>query len=554
MMRAPSGRRQRARGLRRWSGRPAKRALFGVAIACAIALRAVQAAAVDAPIPAAEPPAGARPSDIDQLAARVQQTFAVPGLAIAIVKDGRTVFAKGYGVRAVGEAGKIDDNTLFEIGSNTKAFTTAALAMLVDEGKLGWDDKVIDRLPGFRLYDPYVTREFTVRDLLTHRSGLGLGAGDLMFVPHTNFTRAEIIHNLRYLKPVSSFRSTYAYDNLLYMVAGEIVPAITGQSWEDFVQTRVLDPLATGCAADLAHASGNPNIAAPHVLIMGAPVEIAPETNTALDPAGGIECGVRGMAAWMLLQLDGGRAVGGARLFSQDRHQEMWSPQTVIPSLPPTAAMTATHLRDYGLGWSLEDYEGVERVWHTGGLVGMVSYVSLIPERRLGIVVLANQQSGGAISAVMQDLLDAFLGVPPRDWIAYWSTREKDAAAKDDAAQSGAEARIKEAGGRANLPLGAYVGVYRDPWRGEATVSRAGEGLRLTFSRTAGMQGDLRPYSGDVFVVRWDDRTLKADALVRFRTDFTGAVDGMTMKALSPTTDFSFDFQDLDFTREAGAP
>ncbi|MEO8926984.1 MAG: serine hydrolase domain-containing protein, partial [Caulobacteraceae bacterium] len=330
-------------------------------------------------VPAADLPAGAREADIDQLAARVQQTFAVPGLAIAIVKDGRTVFAKGYGVPKVGAPGAVGAETLFGIGSNTKAFTVAALAMLVDQGKLAWDDKVIDHLPDFRLYDPYVTREFTVRDLLTHRSGLGLGAGDLMIFPHTDFTREEVVHNLRFLKPATSFRSTFAYDNLLYIVAGQLVPAIAKVSWEDFVQTRILDRLGTGCAVDLAHAARNPDIAAPHVLTAGKPTAIAPDTGTALDPAGSIQCSAAGMAKWMALQLADGCTADGHALFSAARHAEMWSPQTILP-LSPTAVMTATHFRDYGLGWSLEDYHGALRVWHTGGLVGMVSYVSLLPE------------------------------------------------------------------------------------------------------------------------------------------------------------------------------
>src|SRR5450432_1287463 len=212
-------------------------------------------------------PPGAQPKDIDRLAERILQKFAVPGMAVAIVKDGKVLFAKGYGVREAGKPDKVDADTLFGIGSNTKAFTVAALAMLVDEGKLNWDDKVIDRLPSFRLSDPYVTRELTIRDLLTHRSGLGLGSGDLMLFPPSDFTRAEIIHNLRYFPPASSFRSKFAYDNLLYIVAGELAPAITGVSWETFVQTRILDRLGTGCAATVSLVSGGRGMAMPHVMV-----------------------------------------------------------------------------------------------------------------------------------------------------------------------------------------------------------------------------------------------------------------------------------------------
>ncbi|MGH8277524.1 MAG: serine hydrolase, partial [Steroidobacteraceae bacterium] len=372
------------------------------------------------------------------------------------------------------------------------AFTVAALAMLVDEGKLGWDDKVIDHLPAFRLYDPVVTREFTVRDLLTHRSGLGLGAGDLMIFPRTDFTRDEIIHNLRFLKPVTSFRSRFAYDNLLYIVAGQLIPAITGQSWEDFVQTRILDRLGMGCSVDLVHAAGKADIAAPHVLTAGKPTAIAPDTSTALDPAGSIECSAAGMAKWMAVQLADGREPDGRPLFSQARHAEMWTPQTIITTLPPTAAMTRLHFRDYGLGWMLEDYDGFQRVWHTGGLVGMVSYVSLLPEQHVGIVVLTNQQSSGAIASLMQTLTDRFVAAPPRDWIAFFSAMEAKRSGEGAAADR--VARQGEGAGSAALPLSAYVGLYHDPWRGDARVKRVGERLRLAFSRTSDMQGDLEAY------------------------------------------------------------
>lgn len=505
--------------------------------------------------PAATPalPPGARPQDIDQLAARILQTFAVPGMAVAIVKDGKVLFAKGYGVRAVGKPEKVDADTLFGIGSNTKAFTVAALSILVDEGKLHWDDKVTDLLPGFRLYDPYVTRELTVRDLLSHRSGLGLGSGDLMLFPPSDFTRAEIIHNLRFLPPASSFRSKYAYDNLLYIVAGDLIPKLTGISWEEFVQTKILDRLGTRCAATLTLAAGNADVAAPHVVIGETLTEVPPDPSTAYDPAGSIQCNANGMAAWANLQLADGHFADGSALFSAARHKEMWTPQTIVP-VSDGPGPILTRFRNYGLGWFLEDYDGVERVTHTGGLIGMVSYVSLLPEQHVGLIVLTNQQSGGAMSAMMQTLLDAFLQQPPHDWVAVWQKRTDEQTKKGDAADHEADAAIQAAGGHASLPLDAYLGVYHDLWRGDATVTRRGDKLRLTFSRTKEMQGDLQPMKGNVFAVRWEDHSLKADALVNFRTGMDGAVSGMTMAPLSPTTDFSFDFQDLDFTKTSAAP
>lgn len=185
----------------------------------------------------------APPADLDRYAQKVLQTFGTPGMTIAIVEQGKPYVVRSYGVRRMGEPAKVDEHTLFAIGSTTKAFTTALLAMLVDEGKLTWETKVADVLPGFKMYDPYVSSEMTVRDIVVHRSGLGAGAGDLMFFPPTDLSRAEIIHRLRFIKPVTSFRSSFAYDNLLYIVAGEVIATIEKASWEDTIRKRILAPL-----------------------------------------------------------------------------------------------------------------------------------------------------------------------------------------------------------------------------------------------------------------------------------------------------------------------
>ena len=516
-------------------------------VLAALALGGAVHAAPAAPAP--QLPPGARPADIDKLVARAQQVFTVPGVSVAIVQDGQVLVAKGYGVRANGKPGAVDADTLFGIGSNTKAFTVAALGMLVDEGKLHWDDRVIDLMPQVQLYDPYVTRELTVRDILTHRSGLGLGSGDLMLFPPSDFTRAEIIKNLRYFKPASSFRSKYAYDNLLYILAGQLVPTLTGMSWEDFVQTKILDRLGAGCAATVSTIKGA-NVAKPHVLDAGKLIETEQDRSTAYDPAGSIQCNARGMAAWANLQLADGKFPDGQALFSSAVHKDMWTPQTLTPVAPEAFALTRTRFRAYGLAWNLEDYQGYERVTHTGGLIGMVSYVSLIPEKKLGIIVLTNQQSGGAMALIMQTLLDGFLvGKPSRDWVAWWQERTDKAAKQGADADAAADAAVKASGGHAARPLDAYVGVYHDVWRGDVEVKKVGDHLRMIFSRTSGLQGDMQPMKGDVFAVRWDDRTIKADALANFSTGMDGAVSGMKMAPLSPTVDFSFDFQDLDFKK-----
>lgn len=520
---------------------------FAGARAAAFCIAALAAASTPCVAASAKPPISA--ATIDDTVARAMKTFAIPGMAVAIVKDGKVSFAKGYGVRALGEPAPMDMNTVFQIGSNTKAFTAAALAILVDEGKLAWDDKVIDHLPQFQLHDPYATREFTVRDLLTHRSGLGLGAGDLMFYPATDFSRAEIIHGLRYLKPTSSFRARFDYDNLMYMVAGELIPAVTGLSWEDFVEQRIFKPLQmTGCAASHARLPGGAAFAEPHTMVDGRLTRIPVEDIRVIGGAGTINCSAHDMAIWLQTQLAHGRAPNGTTLFSEDRGEEMWTVNTVVDVKPVEAALLHTHFSGYGLGWELTDEFGYKRVSHTGSVPGNLTWVAMIPELDLGILVFTNQNDGYAMQAVGNQILDAYVGAPRRDLVtmiaAITAKRAGDAAAVDAGV-----AKTLASGKPAALPLAAYVGRYTDAWRGNVTVRNDGGKLVLKFSRTGKLEGVLTPYVGNVFVVRWADRSLDADAFVRFSQAFDGSIDGITMNAISPTTDFSFDFQDLSLVK-----
>ena len=489
------------------------------------------------------------PRKIDVTVAHAMKAFDVPGIAVAIVKDGKVVFAKGYGVRELGKAPAVDADTLFQIGSNTKAFTAAALAILVDEGKVHWDDKVIQYMPEFLMYDPYVTREFTIRDLLTHRSGLGLGAGDLMFFPETDFSREEIIHNLRYLKPVSSFRSKFDYDNVLYMVAGQLAAKVANQSWESFVKQRILDPLQMQpCAPSYESIADRGDLAAPHQMIDGKVTAIRVQGLKAVGPAGTINCSVNSMSKWLITQLNGGTGPSGQKIFSADRGDEMWSINTMQPLNPALAALTHTNFLGYGLGWEIQDQFGHKRVSHTGGVPGTVTWVSMIPDLKLGVLVFTNQENGFAMEAIGNQILDAYLGAPSRDWVALaaeFSKHRSDEAEKVEAeSEKTAAAPIAPP-----LPLGAYVGHYSDAWRGEATVQLREGKLQLSISRAQDLEGTLAPFSANLFIVKWHNRGLHADAYVRFSQGFDGKVDGITMQAVSPTTDFSFDFQDLNFKR-----
>lgn len=487
------------------------------------------------------------PADLDAYVAASMKTFDVPGMAVAIVKDGKIVVAKGYGIRKLGESTPVDEHTLFGIGSNTKAFTTAALATLVDEGKLSWDDPVYQRLPGFVMYDPYVSHEMTIRDLLTHRSGMGLGEGDLLFWPHSTYTREEIIYKLRFMKPASSFRSHYAYDNLLYMTAGQIIPAVTGTTWDDYVQQRIFKPLGmTHSNVSNANFKAGDDVAYPHSVVDGKLQVVAFGVLDNAGPAGAINSCAADMAKWVQLQLNRGKFLDhDGRLFSEARSREMWSAQTILPvgDPPPPLAGLKANFADYALGWGLRDYHGRKLVGHTGGLSGFVSRVMLVPEENLGVVVLTNAEQGGAFDSILYHVLDSYFHLPPTDWIANFKTL-KDSQEKDAAEEMKKAAGSRAAGSKPSLPLEKYAGVYSDAWYGPITIRSENGGLVMTFDHTPGMVGDLQPWQYDTFKAHWRTRTIE-DAFVTFTLNPDGTIDSAKMAAVSPLADFSFDYQDL---------
>jgi CubicO group peptidase (beta-lactamase class C family) len=490
------------------------------------------------------------PTDLDAYVARALKTFEVPGLSVAIVKDGRVVFAKGYGVRKLGDPAPVDENTLFAIGSNTKAFTSALLASLVDAGKLSWGDPVYERLPGFQMYDPYVSHEMTIRDLLTHRSGMGLGEGDLLFWPNTTFTRDEIIHKLRFMKPASSFRSNYAYDNLMYIAAGQIIPAITGQTWENYVRAHILDPLGmkTTTLSNGAFKAGD-DYAYPHSKIGGVLQAIHFVALDNAAPAGAINSSASEMAKWIQLQLNRGKFPGSdARLFSEAQSREMWSAQTILPTndTPEPLAGLKPNFASYGLGWALRDYRGRKLVGHTGGVAGFVSRVMLVPEESLGVVILTNAESGGAFDSILFHVLDHYFHAPRTDWVAAFKTADEQALA-DSAAITKKQESERVADSKPTLTLEKYAGVYQDAWYGPATIRQENGRLVFTLDHTPAAVADVQHWQYDTFKAHWRDRTVE-DALLTFTLKPDGSIDHFTLKAVSPLADFSFDYQDLLFT------
>ncbi len=489
----------------------------------------------------------ARLKEIDEYAVRVGNAWPAPGFAIGIVKDDKVVFTKGYGVRELGKLPAVDENTLFAIASNTKAFTAAALAMLVDEGKIKWDDPVTKYLPSFQLYDPYVTRELTVRDLLSHRSGLATFAGDLLWY-ESNYTRDEILHRARFLKPSSSFRSRFGYQNILFMAAGEVVAKVSGMSWDAFMKERFFTPLGMKrtltAHADLLKAD---NVSTPHNAFEGNTRVIRYGNVDNIGAAGAIKSSVAEMAQWLRLQLGRG-AYDGKKFFSTGQSREMWTPHTVLGGISEQSEKSnpTRHFSLYGLGWILSDYQGRLFVSHGGGLDGMVSQLALIPEEKLGIVVLTNSET--SLSTILVNkVVDTFLGVAPRDWNSEFLARSKQS---EDAAKAAAK-KIEDSrmpNTKPSLPLSAYAGIYTGAMFGDARVTEENGKLVLKFVPSLLFVGDLEHWQFDTFRIKWRDTIVYPfpRGFLTFTLDPQAKVDEMKIDVPNP----DFDFKELEFKRK----
>lgn len=414
----------------------------------------------------------------DEYVNNALREWQVPGVAIAVIKNDQVVFAKGYGVRKLGEPTPVNEQTLFAIGSSSKAFTAASVAMLVDEGKLKWDDPVTKYLPGFEVYDPYVTRELTVRDLLTHRSGLQ--RGDLLWYG-SELDRDEILRRTRYLKPTWSLRSTFGYQNLMYLTAGQLVAKVSGKSWDEFIKQRIFTPLAMNASnTSIKDLKTSDNVSSPHAKVEDKVEVILWRNIDNVAPAGSINSNVVDVAQWVRLQLGEG-TYKNQRLFSSGAAKEMHTSQTVIRAEPPYSLFyPEAHFLNYGLGWFLSDYRGRKLVEHGGAIDGMRAQVAMIPEEKLGVVVLTNLHGTALPVALMYRTLDAFLGAPQRDWGAELLKTFKSLEEQGKAAEKKQEAeRIK--GTQPSLALENYAGTFKNDLYGEVKVKHDNGKLVLRF-------------------------------------------------------------------------
>lgn len=491
------------------------------------------------------------PAFVDAEVERFRAAFEVPGFAVAIVGATPQPFVKGYGVRTLGRSGQVGPHTRFAIASNTKAYTAAALAILVDEGRIGWDDPVIRHLPQFRMNDPVVTEMMTIRDLLCHRSGLPLGAGDLLFFPGTTHVAADALKALPHLKAERPFRSGYAYDNILYTIAGLLIARVSGTSWREFITTRLLQPIGETDAVARLDMLTSTDVAGRHgrrggrLLGEGPMTVVQPqgEHGDIIEASGGINASVSDQARWMMTQLARGVAPDGTRIWSAARSEEMWAPQVVMSTSdgPTPENPVRPVIQTYALGWKVLDYRGERLIGHTGGLTGQITRTSLLPGRGIGVAVFSNVE-GDASAGLSNAILDHLIGAPKLDWVAIQQAMDQEHR-QDLLKELGTQIQ-KAPDGSPTLPLEAYVGRYRDPWYGDIVVKRRGGGLFIDFTPAPDLKGPLEPWGPDTFRTRFP--TGFEDALVTFVVS-AGRVERVTMKAFSPLADFSYDYHHLDF-------
>ena len=467
----------------------------------------------------------------------------VPGLGVAIVEDGKTVFARGYGWRNVEQQLPVTPDTLFAIGSNTKSFTATLLAMYVDEGALAWDTPIRTVLPEFSLHDPVATGQMTAVDLLSHRSGLP--RHDLFWYA-TGKSRTELIAGLHHLEPSASFRSKYQYQNLMFLTAGVVAERIGGKSWEELVEERVFRPLGMERANfsvdrmqqddDFSYGYG-----AEQEIERVRRVRRVPFRNIdAIGPAGSINTSARELARYVQFHLAYGK-VGDTQLLKEDSARLMQLPQMVMTGPLQERLQNGPEISDptYGLGLMVGGYRGRKHVSHGGGIDGFISAMEWLPDEQIGVIALSNTSHTGTVPVlVVRNAFDRMLGLEPIDWAARARKREAEAKAKVEEAKK-ADLAAAAPDTSPSHPLADYAGDYEHPGYGKASVRVHEDGLIL---EVVGIEFPLKHYHYDLFIVPYDLPPSAAAAgfggvKVRFDYDDAGAINVVSVPlepAISP--------------------
>lgn len=513
----------------------------------------VLVAAIGFAVPAFAQTAATSPPELDAIVDEVVARYRLPGLAIGVVERGEVVYRRSVGELVAGSGEPVTPETLFKIASNSKSMTTALLARLVDAGKLRWDDPVTKHLPQFRMYDDWVTREMQVRDLLIHDSGLRAGAGDLMLWPVPNsFSRADVIHGLRYLKPVHSFRSRYDYDNLMYIVAGEVAAAAGGAPYEQLLRREVFEPLGLKrCRIGEWRRDSVGNVAQPHRREEGRNLPVREDgavvANTTMAAAGGVRCSLDDMLTWVRTWLR--PDTSAVPWLSAEQRRALWSAQMPMPVSQRQRDWDRSRYSAYGYGWRLSDVDGSFKVSHTGTLMGMYSVVTMLPEHDVGFVVLINGEAEEARTVLNQVLVKRYSAPAQRRDVAYYAQAlERERAATPPAQRAPDTSALRPADAESMRP---WLGRYRDPWFGEVSLCATDGRVRFVSQKSPLLSGTVQRVGGR-WLVDWEDASVDAEAWLDFATGTRPNAATLRMAKVDPEADFSYDYEDLAFMRTNG--
>lgn len=467
--------------------------------------------------------------EFDTYASKAMAAWQMPGMALAIVKDGKVIFKKGYGVTQIGTKKTVDTQTIFSCASTTKAMTATCMAMLVDEGEVSWDDPVIKYLPEFHLYDPYVTRELKIRDLFTHNSGVG--NADFLWTI-MNISSEEVLRKMQGVEPSYSFRSSFIYQNIFYLAAGKVIEKVSGQKWEDFIKARIFKPLGMNRTFPTLISSKDPNHSEPHYRVNGTIKSIIPDTADQIGPAGSVRSCIDDMCKWVTCMLDSSKYAGG-RLLNPATWEELFRPQVIVPAdeFYPTMQIIKPNWTTYGLGWFQHDYKGKKINYHTGSLAGEIAIHAQLPEAKLGFYFFGNFDHAELRHALVYKTFDLFALGGNRDWSTEFLTLYQGIQAKYEKAEADFEAK-RMANTPPSKPLAEYEGTYYNSLFGEAEVVL--EGNKLVINLNHYLKATLAHWHYDTFRGGYE-KDWYGKATASFQLNASGKIEKLSYEGMEFT-------------------
>lgn len=481
--------------------------------------------------------------ELSEYIENARQDWNIPGMAVVIVKNDSIIFNKGFGLTSVDNGNAIDGNTIFAIASLTKTFTASAVATLVDSHKIDWDNKVIEYLPYFQLYDPYVTYSMTIRDLLCHRCGLETFSGDLLWF-ETNYNSEEVIRRARFLKPKYGFRAHYGYSNIMFSAAGEITTKVCNEKWSDYVKHTFLEPLGMKRTSfSVSQLKDMENVAMPHIKFDNEMVTYPYMKWDNITPAGGINSTTNDLAQWLICNMNNG-IYKGKQIISDNSFYELTSAQTVMPIFKGSKNLwPGIHFKAYGLGWELFDFNGHKIMAHSGGSVGMTSRIVIMPDEKFGFAILTNSINY-LFMALSYHILELYTGEPTKNWSEVFQYINKLNIEHREKENEKIEAN-RNSNAKPSCAIEDFAGVYESKLYGNAKVELSEGKLLLKLLPAPKLIGELTHWHYNTFKIKLRNSPFLPEGFVSFKLDKDGRPEEMQIDIPNP----DFDFTELDFVK-----